>query len=372
MGIIKAIDYVNIALKYENYHEKLSNENLEDFSANAGNNNYTRFNRDYGVYTGVGETYWQGQPWCAMFTSVIMVELCKGNVKKAKEMLCGDLFCACIVGYNNFKAKNRIFKEPKVGDIIFFLYPDLSYSMMAHVGIVYKVDSNRVYTIEGNTSIDDGVVANGGGVERKSYRLDYNRIAGYGRPIGFFDGDDTVISNEEKLEKEPIKTTLVNKDYVVNVAANSSLNVRNNPNTNSYIIDTLKRGKVVTISKKTNDNWGYIESLDGWVSMNFLTLAPKIDLIPVTGSKVFVVTNVDKGDVLNIRKGPSTNYDIITTLKNGQTVHINKKTNNGWGYIQNLKGYASMSYLEPLQIKKKTPKKPNLFTRLTDRINLTK
>ena len=39
-----------------------------------------------------------------------------------------------------------------------------------------------VYTIEGNTSVASGVIANGGGVCRKKYSLSYNRIYGYGRP----------------------------------------------------------------------------------------------------------------------------------------------------------------------------------------------
>ena len=45
-----------------------------------------------------------------------------------------------------------------------------------------KVESGKVYTIEGNTSGACGVVFNGGGVARKSYALDYSKIAGYGRP----------------------------------------------------------------------------------------------------------------------------------------------------------------------------------------------
>ena len=35
------------AQKWIGYVEKKSNKNLDDFSANAGKNNYTRFNRDY-------------------------------------------------------------------------------------------------------------------------------------------------------------------------------------------------------------------------------------------------------------------------------------------------------------------------------------
>ena len=75
---------------------------------------------------------------------------------------------------------NALHKTAKVGDQIFFYSSDKR--QIAHTGIVYKVDSSYVYTIEGNTSSKSGVVANGGAVAKKSYALSYYRIAGYGRP----------------------------------------------------------------------------------------------------------------------------------------------------------------------------------------------
>ena len=54
-----------------------------------------------------------------------------------------------------------------------------------------KVEGGKVYTIEGNTTGASGVVYNGGGVARKSYALNYSRIAGYGRP------DWTLVKEED-------------------------------------------------------------------------------------------------------------------------------------------------------------------------------
>jgi hypothetical protein len=52
-----------------------------------------------------------------------------------------------------------------------------------HTGLVYKVDENNVYTIEGNTTTSQAeVIKNGGCVQKKEYSLKYSRIAGYGRP----------------------------------------------------------------------------------------------------------------------------------------------------------------------------------------------
>ena len=53
---------------------------------------------------------------------------------------------------------------------------------ICHIGLVYKVAGNDVYTIEGNTSLGSQVIPNGGSVCYKQYDIDNSRIAGYGRP----------------------------------------------------------------------------------------------------------------------------------------------------------------------------------------------
>lgn len=87
--------------------------------------------------------------------------------------------------------------QPQVGDFIFFRTSRYRY---AHVGRVVAVDSAKVYTIEGNTSGDGGVVANGGGVFRKSYSLGSWNIVGYGRPK-WKDGERDAPAEEKEAEK---------------------------------------------------------------------------------------------------------------------------------------------------------------------------
>jgi peptidoglycan hydrolase-like protein with peptidoglycan-binding domain len=65
-----------------------------------------------------------------------------------------------------------------VGSQVFFR----NAQRICHTGLVYKVDGSRFYTIEGNTSGASGVIANGGGVCRKSYPLGYGRVDGFGYP----------------------------------------------------------------------------------------------------------------------------------------------------------------------------------------------
>ena len=86
----------------------------------------------------------------------------------------------CKYARNYFKNKGQLHDSPQPGDVIFFYSKDKS--QIQHQGLVRKVDSSKVYTLEGNTSSASGVVANGGAVAKKSYSLSYDRLAGFGRP----------------------------------------------------------------------------------------------------------------------------------------------------------------------------------------------
>lgn len=166
---------VEEAKKWVGYLEKTSSSNLNDYAANAGSGNYTRFAVDYCNYFAQSLDVYQAQPWCAMFVSVVFANVY--GVEKAKEML-GGYFAYCPYGVSYFKNKG-IWKtnNPKAGDVIMFKD---STGLACHVGIVSDVKNGCVYTIEGNTSSASGVVTNGGSVAEKSYSLTYNRILGYG------------------------------------------------------------------------------------------------------------------------------------------------------------------------------------------------
>lgn len=179
------------AEKWVGYLEKKSNERLNDFTANAGNNNYTRFAVDYCDYFGEKKSVFQAQPWCAMFVSVMFANAFGAEMA---EKLLGGHYAYCPYGVNHFK-NIGIWKtsKPKMGDVIIFKNAS---GTACHTGIVYAADNKRVYTIEGNTSSASGVVANGGCVAKKSYSLSYSRIMGYGNI------DYTGIKEEELMSKE--------------------------------------------------------------------------------------------------------------------------------------------------------------------------
>ena len=164
------------AQAFNGYLEKETKENLTEFIKNAGDENFTYFAE---VYDKIMKTKLQGLPWCAMFVSYVFYSASGKDLSAAKKALWGNLFAACQVGVNMARRVNRFYSKPEKGDVIFFTNGKRAY----HTGIVIDVDDTYVYTIEGNTSADPGVVENGGGVNDKKYKLNYSKILGYGRPF---------------------------------------------------------------------------------------------------------------------------------------------------------------------------------------------
>lgn len=167
---------IAVAEKELGYLEKKSNKDLDDKTANAGSNNYTKYNRDLKAWTGVG--YLNAQ-WCQAFVDWVFIT-CFG-VELAKKLL-GKFTNYTPTGSDQFKKRNAYIKrgkgKPKPGDVIYFY--STAKGRIGHVGIVIKVTSSTVYTIEGNTSGASSLVTNGGGVKKKSYKLTSTYIDGYG------------------------------------------------------------------------------------------------------------------------------------------------------------------------------------------------
>lgn len=174
---------IDIALAEVGYLEKATNDQLDDKTANAGRANYTKYARDLATYPFYnGKKY--GVAWCDVFVDWCFVKAYGKDAALAltcqPTRAASNCGAGCKYSRNYYKAKGRLFNDPQPGDQIFFYSKDKS--SISHTGLVYKVDGKKVYTVEGNTSESSGVVANGGGVFKKSYSLTYSRIAGYGRP----------------------------------------------------------------------------------------------------------------------------------------------------------------------------------------------
>ncbi len=170
---------IQIALGEVGYLEKKSNSNLDGKTANAGSNNWTKYARDLAKIKDFYNGSKNGYAWCDVFVDWCFVQAFGAN--DAKRLLCqtGLLGAGCKYSLNYYKSQGQATTTPMVGDQIFFKTKS---GDITHTGLVYDVDAKYVYTVEGNTSSASGVVANGGSVAKKKYKLGYQYIAGYGHP----------------------------------------------------------------------------------------------------------------------------------------------------------------------------------------------
>ncbi len=153
MSNVTATDkLIEIATAEVGYLEKKSNSQLDSKTANAGQNNYTKYWRD------IMPSY-QGQPWCACFVTWCFVQAFGSDM--AANLLRHYPYVYCPTMANLF----TLHANPKRGDIVIFK----NKGEFTHTGIVTGVNGDYFTTIEGNTSDGSTIIANGGGVYKKGY-----------------------------------------------------------------------------------------------------------------------------------------------------------------------------------------------------------
>lgn len=157
------------------YIEKASNSQLDDPTANAGSNNFTKYAKYFDDLRDKGILFYntkkQGGEWCDMDFDWSMCqafgpELAMQMLYQPKES-CG---AGCKYSADYYRGHGAFYtSNPQVGDQIFFG----KRGSETHTGMVVGVDKAKVYTVEGNT---------GNACRRKEYYLSDSNIAGYGRP----------------------------------------------------------------------------------------------------------------------------------------------------------------------------------------------
>lgn len=287
---------IDIALNEVGYIEKASNKDLDSKTANTGSGNYTKYARDLdniNFYNGPKNGY----SWCDVFVDWCFYKAF--GKKRALELLCQpekSTGAGCGFSMNFYKTHNQFFTKPKEGDQIFFTDGTSIY----HTGLVYRVDSSKVYTVEGNTSDVNYVDGNGGKVCKKSYSLSLSSIAGYGRPKYDTTTIDVPIGEEEKKEEAIDKVI-----DTVKVTADSGLNCRKKATTDSVIVKAYTKGTSLKIYE-IDSNWGRTD--DGWVCLDYTDYNKSTNTSSNTSSYTTGRYEVT-ATVLNVRDGAGTNYD---------------------------------------------------------------
>lgn len=207
---------LDIAEAEVGYLEKESNKDLSPkVGSNVGDNNYTKYAKE--LIDAVGKPYVNGVPWCVIFVSWCFL---KAYGKEEATRLLHRWTMSCTELMTSFKGKGQFKDSPKVGDIIIFGWKDSKGVLHRHTGLVYKVDGSYVYTIEGNTSGKaNDIIANGGGVFKKSYKRTHSKIEGYCRPDYITVAKPTLNRKLQKLgkiDKEQVRILQSNLNHADN------------------------------------------------------------------------------------------------------------------------------------------------------------
>lgn len=185
---------IDTAVAELGYLEKATNAQLDEKLANPGKNNWTKYARDLDGIGNIFNGKKNGYDWCAVFTIWCFVRTF--GVEQAMKMLnlaYNGLGAGVKYSAQYFKNADRFYTEdPQPGDQIFFG----DATGWWHTGLVVAVREGRVYTVEGNTAGNAGVVGNGGCVAAKNYPLTYKYIKGYGRP------DYSIVEEDDDMDQK--------------------------------------------------------------------------------------------------------------------------------------------------------------------------
>ena len=266
---------IDIALAEVGYLEKASNKYLDDPTKNAGRANFTKYARDIDRIPDFYNTPKQGFAWCDVFVDWCFVQAYGAPLAKALlNQPSRSAGAGCKYSADYYKRAGRfVVAGPQVGDQIFFG----SGNSVTHTGLVYKVDGSRVYTVEGNTSSAEGVVANGGAVAKKSYSLTFSGIYGYGRP-NYDDGYDPAADKPAADEVKPEPARSFSKSYAkAYTVTASALNMRSGAGTDKAILGVLPKGAAFRCygyyTKQADGTvwlYGIANGLTGYCSKNYL------------------------------------------------------------------------------------------------------
>lgn len=318
----KAIDALIACAENEvGYLEKKSNSQLDDKTANAGYNNYTKYWRD--VYP-----QYQAQAWCAAFVSWCMMKTF--GLEVAKKLLKHWPYVYCPTLGSLFTK----YANPQRGDIVIF-YRNGTFT---HTGLVTKVEGDKFYTIEGNTSAGTSIIANGGGVCAKSYYNSNLPGTKFCRP------DYSIVTSILT------SNTSSNTSNKPNQASNSSYSKWVGSCTKDCTVVYSKASGTTALSSYKSLNKGNLVDVIGESGYRYkVKIAGKytgyVDktylIVPTT--KAYPVGKVT-ANKLNVRKSPAVKNDNILSeyqkLRKGDLIDIIEKK-DGWYHILIAKTYAA-------------------------------
>lgn len=320
------------------YMEKKSNAQLDDKTANVGDGNYTKYWRDL-------KPSWNGSAWCAVWVSWCMYKTF--GLETAKKLLKHEndfpyVYCPTL------GARFTKYANPQRGDIVIF-YRNGTF---AHTGIVTKVEGDKFYTIEGNTSNGSTIIANGGEVCSKHYNNSNLPGTKFCRP------DYSIVKSIMNSSK-PSQTTY---NKWVGAATKNVTDVFANATETSKLstYPKLNKGNLVDVigvsgtryQVKIADKFvGYVEKTN-IKDPNAVVTKPSAS----TSKPKYPFVGEVTASELNVRTGAGTNYGKLSSypiLKRGNLVDVLKAkkdtSGNKWYQVRiagKYTGYVSAQYIK--------------------------
>ena len=319
---------IAIAKNEIDYLEKASNANLDDKTANAGYNNYTKYWRDV-------LPEWNGQYWCAVFVSWCFMQAFGKETASKLLKHWPYVYCPTMADLFTLNA------NPKVGDIVIF-YRNGEFK---HTGIVITVKGDYFETIEGNASAGSNITPNGGGVVKKSY---YNsQLPG----TKFCTPDYSIVtkvnstssSNSSSSSSSSATTSLLRKGS----KGSSVKDLQEKLNKLGYnlVVDgdfgDKTRSAVLDFQRRSNIE---VDGVVGPTTLSFLNAAigklQTTNTSPSTKNPHMVQITASE---LNIRSGPGTQYQILGCIKDRGCYTIVEEK-DGWGLLKSKVGWICLQY----------------------------
>lgn len=308
---------IAIAVAEIGYHEKASNSNLDDKTANSGNGNFTKYSRDLaeaGYYNGNK----QGVAWCDVFVDWCFYQLAGKDSKKAQEIECqtDPLGAACLYSMQYYKQQGRFYtSNPQPGDQVFYT----SGGEIIHTGIVESVNGSTFTTIEGNTSEQ---------VKRCIRQMNDGYTCGFGRPK--YDTTTSSTTTATTTTEQPSTSLKYKVGDVVNFTGSVHYS-----STNATIGSSCKPGKVKITAVYASGKHPYhaiaeaggISTAYGWVDVDKLSSTSDLkigDIVQFKGGVHYASSNAtaDAGTpkagaakVTVIAKGAKHPYHLVHTDK---------------------------------------------------------
>ena len=129
------------------------------------------------------------------------------------------------------------------------------------------------------------------------------------------------------------------------------LNVRTGPSVGYPVIEVLDWGQQVELlGRNTDSSWAQVRLLDGtvgWVGTRYIQSSVPLSSLPVTGGiESFAVVGTG---ALNVRSGPGTAYNVLTSIRYGDGMNLLGRSADGvWVQVSlpnGMEGWVNRFYI---------------------------